>query len=113
MNSIKTKEYTIEFSPEAYTVLNHFIHLYEPSKIVIVTDRNTKKYCLDRLLSFLHTKHIELLTIPDGEEHKNIRTCEKLWNELSKMRMDRKGLVINLGGGMVTDLGGFAASTFQ
>lgn len=114
MGSITTKVYNIVFSERGYSALNEFVREYAPSKIAVITDCNTKKYCLNRLLSFLDADApIEKLNIPQGEAHKNIHTCETLWNELSEMRMDRKGLIINLGGGVVTDLGGFVASTFQ
>ena len=44
---------------------------------------------------------------------KNIKTCEYLWNQLSENSADRQSLLINLGGGVVTDIGGFVASTFM
>jgi 3-dehydroquinate synthase len=55
----------------------------------------------------------ELLQIPAGESHKSIGTCLQLWESLSEKGADRKSLLINLGGGVVTDLGGFVACTFK
>ncbi len=57
--------------------------------------------------------HFEVLEIESGEINKNIATCMNLWQALSDLDADRKSLVINLGGGVVTDLGGFVASTFK
>ena len=54
-----------------------------------------------------------LITIPDGDEHKTLQTVTRVWDEMERAGATRKSLVINLGGGMVTDLGGFAAATFK
>ena len=54
-----------------------------------------------------------LITIPDGDENKTLATVTRVWNEMERMGVTRHSLVVNLGGGMVTDLGGFAAATFK
>ena len=54
-----------------------------------------------------------LITIPDGDQHKTLDTAIHVWNEMERMGVTRHSLVINLGGGMVTDLGGFAAATYK
>ena len=54
-----------------------------------------------------------LITIPDGDENKTLATVTRVWNEMERMGVTRHTLVVNLGGGMVTDLGGFAAATFK
>ena len=54
-----------------------------------------------------------MITIPAGEENKHIETCMHVWRQLSELGADRKSLLINLGGGVVTDLGGFVASTLK
>ncbi len=54
-----------------------------------------------------------LITIPAGDQHKTLETVTHVWNQMEEMRVTRNSLVINLGGGMVTDLGGFAATTFK
>ncbi|EDP95815.1 putative 3-dehydroquinate synthase [Kordia algicida OT-1] len=56
---------------------------------------------------------VEVIEIPAGEINKNIETCTGVWNVLSELDADRKSLMINVGGGVVTDLGGFVASTFK
>src|SRR5690606_10806093 len=56
---------------------------------------------------------LEPLIIPAGEEHKNIASCLQLWEQLSEKGGDRNSLLINLGGGVITDLGGFVAATFK
>ena len=56
---------------------------------------------------------IEIIEIEAGELHKNLDTCTQVWHALSELGADRKSLLINVGGGMVTDLGGFVASTYM
>jgi 3-dehydroquinate synthase len=113
MKPINAGNYSIYFNEEGYDSLNQFIKDFGPSKIAVITDTNTSKYCKPLLFSRLvcDTEIIELCISP-GEENKNIETCLKVWNELSKNHFDKKSLIINLGGGVVTDLGGFVASTF-
>ncbi|RDK83487.1 3-dehydroquinate synthase [Marinirhabdus gelatinilytica] len=84
------------------------------SKIVILVDENTKKHCLPLLKkNHLSKFTFKTICIPAGEAHKTIATCTKVWQQLSDLGADRNSLLINLGGGVVTDLGGFVASTFK
>ncbi|UJH67219.1 3-dehydroquinate synthase [Allomuricauda sp. SCSIO 65647] len=84
------------------------------SKVFILVDTNTKKYCLPVFTSFFSEVSPDgIFVINAGEENKNINTCARLWDDLSNAGGDRKSLLINLGGGVVTDLGGFVASTFK
>lgn len=85
-----------------------------PSKIFVLTDENTQKYCFPLFAKKLKGSILlEPLIIPAGEEHKNIASCLKLWEQLSEKGGDRNSLLINLGGGVITDLGGFVAATFK
>ena len=85
-----------------------------PTKVFVLVDSNTKSLCLPEfLLNYSFNKTVIILEIPEGEINKNIETCLTLWNELSERGADRNSLFINLGGGVVTDLGGFVASTFK
>ena len=54
-----------------------------------------------------------LITIPEGDQHKTLETVTRVWDEMERMGVTRHSLIINLGGGMVTDLGGWAAATFK
>lgn len=84
------------------------------SKVFILTDSNTEQHCLPYFYSKIALEHTsELLVMTAGEEYKNISTCVHLWNELSEKGADRDSLLINLGGGVVTDTGGFIASTYR
>jgi 3-dehydroquinate synthase len=77
-------------------------------------DSNTHNDCLSIFLAQLEfSMALEIIEIEPGEVHKTIETCLGVWNALSELNADRKSLIINLGGGVVTDLGGFVASTFK
>lgn len=102
------------YSEKAYEKLNVFLEKTKPSAIFIIVDSNTQDLCLPLFLPLVETNSvIEIIEMEPGEEHKNIETCSGIWNVLSELGADRKSLLINLGGGVVTDLGGFVASTFK
>ncbi|MFC7345151.1 3-dehydroquinate synthase [Chryseobacterium zhengzhouense] len=99
---------------ENFSQLNQFMTEKSFSKVFILVDENTHEYCLPVLLGNLETDiAFEILEIEAGEEMKNIQTANQLWEILTEMRADRKALVINLGGGVITDMGGFVASTYK
>jgi 3-dehydroquinate synthase len=56
---------------------------------------------------------VHILEIQDGEEFKNLNTCQRLWQELAENHADRNAILINLGGGVICDMGGFVASTYK
>jgi len=80
------------------------------SKIAILVDENTKRDCLPKLQQLEKSIVIE---IKSGEEYKNIDTCNFIWEQLTKNNFDRNSLLINLGGGVIGDMGGFCASTYK
>lgn len=84
---------------------------FEGKQVLVLTDTNTSTHCYHKLATFL-PKHIHH-TIADGEANKYLRTCETVWNALSEAHFSRQDIVINLGGGMVCDLGGFSASCYK
>ena len=114
MQSIQANSYPIHFNEKGYEAL--YLHLKENkySNLFIIVDSNTNEFCLPNFLPYLETElAIEIIEFDAGEENKNIETCVQIWNVLTELGADRKSLVINLGGGVVTDLGGFVASTFK
>ncbi|MEG0928901.1 MULTISPECIES: 3-dehydroquinate synthase [Chryseobacterium] len=97
-----------------FSQLNELLHEKTFSKIFILVDENTHEYCLPILLGNMETDlGFEILEIEAGEEMKNIQTANQLWEILTEMQADRKALIINLGGGVITDMGGFVASTYK
>jgi 3-dehydroquinate synthase len=87
---------------------------YADSKKVIVVDENTNEFCLDFLITnFDCLKDAEVIMIPAGEENKLLDICAQVWLTLDEYKIGRSDVVINLGGGMITDLGGFMASLYM
>jgi 3-dehydroquinate synthase len=114
MNTIPAADYLIVFNDNAYSELNDVLQQNKYSKIFIIVDENTNEFCLSKFLPVLATEIIfEIIEIESGEENKNIQTCTEVWSVLTDFGADRKSLIINLGGGVITDLGGFVASTFK
>lgn len=114
MTSIQAENYSIHFNAEAYKHLNSYLNTVKVSKIFVIVDSNTHDYCLPKFLANVETKvTIEIIEIEAGEIHKNIETCVGVWEALAELDADRKALMINLGGGVVTDLGGFVACTYK
>ncbi|MFZ4582280.1 MAG: 3-dehydroquinate synthase [Paludibacter sp.] len=85
----------------------------QSESIFILTDNNTKQYCLPEVLKSEKLKHSHKINIPSGDENKHIDSVVEIWKYLSENGATRKSLMINVGGGMITDIGGFAASTFK
>jgi len=114
MESITSSSYAVHFNEKAIRALNEKLSLSSYSKIFVLVDENTNVHCLPVFKKQLaNSSAFELIEIKSGEEHKNIDTCNIVWQALSDMDADRKSLLINLGGGVVTDLGGFVASTYK
>ena len=84
------------------------------TKTFLLLDENTEKYYLQVLKNIVPLKSDAIkIIIPSGEQNKNIDTVKYIWSQLVENHADRKSLLINIGGGMVTDIGGFAASCYQ
>ncbi|MFE3872606.1 3-dehydroquinate synthase [Flavobacterium sp. ZS1P70] len=114
MQTIQANNYPIYFNEKGYEALNLYLKENKYSNLFIIVDSNTNEFCLPKFLPFLETElTIEIIEFEAGEQNKNIETCVQIWNVLTELGADRKSLVINLGGGVVTDLGGFVASTFK
>ena len=114
MKSIQNRGCEIVFNNECYSALNQYIKAGKFSNIFVLVDYNTHEFCLPYLLSNIENRSsIKSIIITAGEEHKNIETCSYVWSQLSQLDADRKSLLINLGGGVLTDLGGFVACTFK
>tara|TARA_Y100000782_G_scaffold110592_1_gene137281 strand:+ start:25343 stop:26416 length:1074 start_codon:yes stop_codon:yes gene_type:complete len=112
---IKTDQYSV-FVGNVLQQLDQFItQNYSASKKFILVDSNTIEHCLP-VLDFNDVTSLsdaEVLEVDAGEEHKQIETCAQLWAAMSELEADRKSLVINLGGGVIGDMGGFVAATYQ
>lgn len=95
------------------TELREWIEKYPSGKVFLATEENVDRLWVQKYSSFFEESGIKKVVILSGENNKKIGSVEKIWEFLSKNGADRKSLLINIGGGMVTDLAGFAASTFK
>jgi len=83
------------------------------SSYFLLMDSNTEKFCYPLLAQIDVFKNINKIIVKPGEEYKTIKTTEKIWHFLSKNGADRHSLLFILGGGVLCDMGGFAAATFK
>jgi 3-dehydroquinate synthase len=91
--------------------IQELLNATEYSQLFVLTDENSDKNCYPLLKQFLGDHH--QIEIKSGELNKNLDTCSHIWSELTDATADRKSLLINLGGGVITDMGGFCAGTFK
>lgn len=114
MKSIRSTDYYVHFEDKSYESLGDYLSNEFCSKVFVLVDSNTEKHCLPLFLKKTGlSDRIEVLEIPPGEKFKSLETCKQIWESLSDLGGDRKSLLINLGGGVITDMGGFAASCFK
>jgi 3-dehydroquinate synthase len=98
----------ILFSKNTAETLQNWLDKNDYDKVFLLTDANTQQQCLPQVA--LIANHV--ISIPAGEENKNLNSAQIIWTELAKNGASRKSLLVNLGGGMVTDIGSFCASTY-
>ncbi len=109
MKVVHSSTYDIKIGKGSLQTIQHSRY----SAIAILVDEHTKANCLDIILKESQIKPKLIIEIHSGEEHKNISSCEHIWQQLTKAQFDRKSLLINLGGGVIGDMGGFAASCYK
>ncbi len=113
MSDFRKYKNTTVFGENAYKNLNKFLAKKSYSKVFFLCDENTQKHCIPYLLQRINNSiNSEIIEIESGEENKDIATCQQLWKVLSDLDGDRNSVVLNLGGGVITDMGGFVAATF-
>lgn len=91
--------------------LSAFFAAVSYSKIMVILDTNTKKLVYPLLSQYL-PKH-KWVVIPAGESHKTLETCQIIWQAMTDYELDRHSLVLNIGGGVIGDMGGFCAATYK
>ncbi len=102
---------TVKIAPISESLATFFAQ-NDYSHIAILVDEFTNKYCLPIIEDLLPSNFTKIL-IKSGEHHKNLATCERVWDRMTNANMDRHSLLVNLGGGVIGDLGGFCASTYK
>ena len=101
------------FSEQLERTLETAIGECHPDRLFVLTDDNTRRLCWPVVKNYGCLAAVQLITIPAGDEHKNLTSLSHVWQQLQQGGATRHSLMVCLGGGMVTDLGGFAASTFK
>lgn len=111
---IKAGSYNVGFGKPGYSLLKALLRSKKYSRIFILVDENSHDHCLPRLIAHVPAlTGSEFVEIESGERNKNIDISKELWLALSDMNADRRSLLINLGGGVIGDMGGFVASTYM
>lgn len=102
----------IVFAREAGRVLRESLQTTSPGSVFVLMDDITREYCfgLFRDCGFIDT---HLISVPVGEHHKSIESVAQIWSVLSQEGARRNSVLVNIGGGLITDIGGFAASCFK
>lgn len=104
----------IEWGPLLNSTFSSVLAPFASRKIAIIVDENTHDHCLEFLITgFEALAEAEVIMLPAGEENKVLEVCFQVWETLTEAGFGRHDLLINLGGGMVTDLGGFVASVYK
>lgn len=113
MQPLASNGYSVFFDND-FAQLSDFLQKGDYSKVFFLTDTNTSVHCLPLINEALPwLTNFDIIEIDAGEENKNIDYCIGIWKMLLDFGADRKSLLINVGGGVVTDIGGFAAATFK
>ncbi|MCC2547824.1 3-dehydroquinate synthase [Hymenobacter sp. BT175] len=98
--------------PDALPALANWLRQPAVSQVFVLADATTARQCYPLLKPHLPETH-HVIEIPAGEEYKTLSSCECVWNSLTEHRADRFAVLVNLGGGVVTDLGGFSAAVYK
>jgi 3-dehydroquinate synthase len=115
MSIIRENKSIIEFgSIEKSSFHSLLLNEYSNSKKVIMVDEHTHDHCLEYMITtFEELAEAEIMLLPAGEENKVMEVCFQVWNALTEYEIGRKDLIINLGGGVVTDMGGFISAIYK
>ena len=106
MKEIVSSNYSVWIGEDSLSKLD----ILSYSKVAILVDENTKRDCLHKLPKI--DSHV-IIEVKSGEHNKTISTCNYIWEKLTENQFDKNSLLINLGGGVIGDMGGFCASTFK
>lgn len=106
---MKTPDY-IAFSNDPKAELVKILEELKPDKVAYLVDENTKEHCLP---IFGLSDEENIIEIHSGEIFKNLNSCELIWTSMTTLGFSRKSILVNLGGGVIGDMGGFAASTYK
>ena len=109
--TIATANYNVHIGHGVLGLLPGWVGEASSRILLVVVDSHTGIHCLPKLEAVLGA--VECVAIPAGESQKNLGSCQAIWARLTELQAGRDALVLNLGGGMVGDLGGFAAACYK
>ena len=113
MQELPTKETNVVLADDLAADLTVLLESYKDEKIFVLTDENTYKLCFPLIEKVPGVDGRRVVVIGAGDGHKDTKTLIKVWEFLVEKGADRHSVLVNLGGGMPCDLGGFAAATFK
>ena len=113
MKSLPINNGNVFISDSLKSDLPKFLKPFCNDKIFLLTDENTFRYCYPEISDIKEIDNKKIIVIKAGDNNKNIETLTQIWQFLTEHKADRYSLLINLGGGVVCDVGGFAAATFK
>ena len=105
-------ETSVIIGPTALPALAELLARPAVSRVFVLADGNTGRLCLPLLEKYLPAD-FQRIEIPAGEEYKTLTSCDSVWSALTGQHADRHAVLVNVGGGVVTDLGGFAAALYK
>ncbi len=111
---IKSNGYDVEIGTKIFRSISSLITKNKYSSYFIICDENTFQFCLPKLISSCpKLREAHIIELESGEASKSIEFSAHIWQTLVENKADKDSLIINLGGGVVSDLGGFCASTYK
>ena len=102
---------SVSIHSNAASLLTGFFSSKSYSSVAVLADPNTAQHCYPLVKDSLPPH--ALITMPAGEENKNLSTCQIVWENLTTLKVDRHSVLLILGGGVLGDLGGFCAATYK
>lgn len=114
LSHIDANGYSVTFGP-ADLPISKFFDANPEKRVVVICDENTLEHCWPKLIGSndRFNQTAEIIQLESGEDNKTLEVCAQIWMTLSEMNLSRNDVIINLGGGVITDLGGFVANTFK
>lgn len=114
MNHIHTNLHPVHFMHDMHNIWEHLLQAKQYSKILLLTDANTSKHCLPLFREACPCpQQLHHVQMPAGEAHKSLEQAQAIWQQMLQLGIDRSALLINVGGGVVSDLGGWVAANYK
>jgi 3-dehydroquinate synthase len=116
VEKIQTESYSIEIGSLINSSLEKLLHSAENKKVklFVLLDEHTLTHCFPKLVNDAPVfANAEVIEIESGENNKNIEICTRIWQAITELGADRDSIIVNLGGGVISDMGGFIAGIYK